>query len=75
MNKLMSSLIAAATVGLFSATAFAADATPTTDKVEVTTHKAVHHAKHHARHAKHHAKHKMHHVAHKADAAGDAMAK
>lgn len=68
MNKLMTSLIAAATVGLFGATAFAADTAPTKDKVVVTTHKAVHHAKHHVTH-------KAHHVAHAAHATGDAITK
>lgn len=75
MSKLMTSLIAAATVGLFSATVFAADAAPTTDKIEVTTHKTVRHTKHHVRHAKRHVHHQARHIAHKTHAAGDEMAK
>jgi len=81
MNKLLTALIAVATVGLFNASTFAADAyvTPATDKVVVTTHKTVHHTKHHVRHAKRHIKHhahRVHHAAHDAaHDAGNAMAK
>ena len=72
MNKLFTALIAVATVGLFNASTFAADAAPATDKVVATTHKTVHHAKHHVRHAKRHVKHHAHRAAHDA---GDAIAK
>ena len=75
MNKLLTALIAVATVGLFNASTFAADAAPATDKVVVTTHKTVHHAKHHVRHAKRHVKHHAHRAHHAAHDAGDAMAK
>ena len=72
MNKLLTTLIAVATVGLFNASTFAADAAPASEKAVATTHKTVHHTKHHVRHAKRHVKHHAHHAAH---AAGDAMAK
>ncbi len=80
MNKLLVSLMAVATVSLFSASAFAADVTTTPEKVVVTTpekvvvtHKKVHHVKH-RHHAKRHHKHVRHAAAH-ASEAGNAIAK